>query len=100
MASATIVGLATFGSLVATRVFENPKTANSWGFAMTFGGVMIVIVYQSYLMYGVCCGGIDSVMFAGLFWSTVFSLTLIIIGYVVARKAWLKNEKDSSNTPG
>ena len=65
---------------------------------MMFGGAVIVIGYQSFLMYAACCGGINAVQFAGFFWVTVVFLAVISIGFSLVLNAWLKDEADPSNT--
>ena len=100
LASATIVGLATFGSLVTIRVFGKPETRGrrKAGSIAMFAGAGIVISYQSFLMYIACCGSINVEYFTGLLMLTVAALISISIGFVLILDSWLKDEKDSSST--
>ena len=93
LASATIIALATFGSLVSIRVFGNPETLKSrtWGFGMIFGGVVAVIIFQSLLMYGACCGNINATGFSCFFWWTVAGLIAIAYGSILLRDSELNN---------
>ena len=85
LASATIVALATFGSLVSIRVFGNPETLKSrtWGFGMIFGGVVAVIIFQSLLMYGACCGSISATGFSCFLLWTVAAIIAIVYGSIL-----------------
>ena len=100
LASATIVGLATFGSLMTVRVFGKPKTSNTraWGFSIMFAGMLFLIVFQSILMYVTCCSGADSVAFTILFSVTVMFLVFIAIGFFLIVGASFKDEVDSSSS--
>ena len=93
LASATIVALATFGSLVSIRVFGNPETLKSrtWGFGMVFGGVVAVIIFQSFLMYEACCGNINATGFSCFFLWTVVGLIAIAYGSILLRDSELNN---------
>ena len=98
LASATIVALATFGSLVSIRVFGNPKTLKSrtWGFGMIFSGVLLVLISQSALMYGACCGSISATGFSCFFRWTVVGLIAIAYGSILILDSELN---DLSNIP-
>lgn len=88
---ATIVGLATFGSLVTVRVLGKPKTRRTrkLGSVLMFGGAVIVISYQSFLMYSACCSSISAWQFGNLFLLTVAVLVAITIGFVLdSGRAW------------
>ena len=102
LASATIVGLATFGSLVTIRALGKPKTrrARKWGSVLMFGGAISVVIYQSSLMYGACCGSVNAIQFTGSVLLTVGAMITISLGFVLVMDAWLKDEEDPSNTPG
>ena len=64
LASATIVGLATFGSLLSVRVLGSPKTLKprKRGFFIISIGVGMTIGFQSILMHKACCGSISAVL--------------------------------------
>ena len=96
LASATIIGLATFGSLVTVRILGDPITLKlrTQGFFMMYVGVIVVIICQSFLMYGACCGNISVIGFIGYFGVTVVALLSITIGAAQILALWLK---DSSN---
>ena len=96
LASATIIGLATFGSLVSVRVLGDPITLKlrTQGFFMMYIGVIVVIICQFFLMYGACCGNISMIGFIGYFGVTVAALLSITIGAAQILALWLK---DSSN---
>ena len=97
LASATIVGLATFGSLVTIRILGTPKTreARKWGAVMMFSGVVGVIGYQSFLMYIACCSSINASQFAGFLWLTVGVLVSIALGSGLIMDSWFKDEENS-----
>ena len=97
LASATIIALATFGSLVTVRFLGYSKTLKTrgHGIILMFGGVIVVIVCQSILMYGACCGSINTMGFVGLFGATAVSLVSITIGFAMILESGLKD----SSTP-
>ncbi len=99
LASATIVGFATFGSFVAVRVLGNPKTHGhrKLGSSMMFGGAAIVIIYHSFFMYIACCGSINAEQFTSLIWITITTLIAIASGSILILNSWLKDEEDSSS---
>ena len=100
LGSATIISLATFGSLVTVRVLGSPKTLEPrmLGFVTMFGGVIAVIIIQSIIMYGACCGSMSTIGFAGLFFATAVALASIIIGFAMILESWFKDEKGSAKS--
>ena len=99
LASATIVGLATFGSLLSVRVLGSPKTLKprKRGFFIISIGVGMTIGFQSILMHKACCGSISAVLFDCLFLATVVALVLIACGFSLIRDSWFKDGTDSSS---
>ena len=100
LASATIISLATFGSLVTVRVIGSPKTLKPRmrGFVTMFSGVLVVIIIQSILMYSACCGSMSTIGLGGLFFATVLALTSIIIGFAMIMESWFKEEKEPAKS--
>ena len=98
LASATIIGLATFGSLVTVRAIGKPETRESrkWGLILMYGGVLVVISYHSFFMYNACCGGINVMQFGGLFVTTVVALISIAFGSVLFLDVGLNDESPST----
>ena len=98
LASATIVGLATFGSLVTVRVIGRPKThkPRKHGVILMYGGTIVVINYHSLFMYSACCSGINEAQFIILFITTVAALVAIAFGSVLMLDSRLNEEKDPS----
>ena len=99
LASATIVGLATFGSLLSVRVLGSPKTLKprKRGFFIISIGVGMTIGFQSILMHKACCGSISAVLFECLLFATVVALVLIACGFSLIRDSWFKDGTDSSS---
>ena len=97
LASATIVSLATFGSLVTIRILGTPKTreARKWGAVIVFSGVVGVIGYQSLLMYSACCSTINASQFAGFLWLTAAVLALIAFGCGLIMDSGFRDEERS-----
>ena len=125
LASATIIALATFGSLVTIRVLGKPKipklrihkpkiskprihklrihkpkisTLKNWGLGLTSGGSGSVILSQSFLMYGACCDNINMTMFIGFFVMTMVALLVVAFGFALIRDSEPTNEEDPSST--
>ena len=100
LASATIVSLATFGSLVTIRILGTPKTraARKWGAVVVFSGVGGVIFYQLFLMHIACCSTINASQFAGFLWLTAAALMSIALGCGLIIDSGFRDEEDPSST--
>ena len=100
LASATIVGLATFGSLVSIRIIGKPKTHGhrTLGLILMYTGAITVIGYHSFFMYNACCGNINVMQFIGLFVITVLSLGLVAFGSLLILDSGSTEEKKPSST--
>ena len=115
LASATIIALATFGSLVTIRVLGNPKILKpkapnpkilkpkasklrNRGFVLISGGIGSVIISQSGLMYFACCGSMNGLLFSSFFLLTVAALLFVTVGFAMIRDSESTNEEDLSST--
>ena len=100
LASATIVSLATFGSLVTIRILGTSKTreARKWGAVVVFSGVGGVIFYQFFLMHVACCSTINASQFAGFLWLTAAVLMSIALGCGLIIDSGFRDEEDPSST--
>ena len=93
LASATIVGLATFGSLVSVRIIGKPKTHGhrTLGLILMYTGAITVTGYHSFIMYNACCGSINVAPFIVLFVMTVLGLGLVAFGSLLILDSELTN---------
>ena len=90
LASATILALATFGSLLAVVVSGRPETHKSkrQGVSMMFAGVGAVIILQFLIMYGACCSNFDAGYFFILLLFTVVALAIVASGFALLLDSW------------
>ena len=100
LASATIVGLATFGSLVSVRIISKPKThgRRTLGLVLMYTGALTVIGYHSYFMYSACCGSTNVMLFVSLFVLTVLGLVFVAFGSFLILDSELTGEKKPPST--
>ena len=100
LASATIIGLATFGSLVSVRIIGKPRTHGhrTLGLVLMYTGALTVIGYHSYFMYSACCGNTNVMLFVGLFVLTVVGLILVAFGSFLILDSGLTGDKKPPST--
>ena len=101
LASATIIALATFGSMVTIRVLGKPQTRKfrEQGIVMMSGGIGAAITVQSLLMYGACCGSMDKTLLSIFLVMATTTIIFVIIGFARILDSWLTDEKDPSKAP-
>lgn len=85
MSGATIISLATFGSILGIRIKPDHKTSKtqSRGFNYIFGGITAVIVLQGILMILACCVGLNSGFLIGVLILTCVALLAIVAGIAI-----------------
>ena len=86
---ATLIGLATFGSVIGARaVTGGDKKREGVGALMMLGGSIGVMVMQGVLMMNVCCIGLYAQTLYSCVLATVVYSALIIIGFslIVSRQ--------------
>ena len=93
LASATIIGLSTFGSLLAVRISGKPETLKhrKQAFGMISAGVGAVILLQFFIMYGACCSNFDAGHFFLLLLFTVAALVIVASGFARVIDSWFKD---------
>ena len=90
LASATILALATFGSVLAVVVSGRPEThkPKRQGASMMFAGVGAVIILQFLIMYGACCSNFDAGYFFILLLFTATALAIVASGFALLLDSW------------
>lgn len=82
LGGATLIGLATFGSVIGIRIIAGKDVKNErLGAALMLSGVVVVIIAQGALMLYACCWGVSSATFYLLIPLTVICSTLIIVAF-------------------
>ena len=92
MGGATLIGLATFGSVIGSKIITGERVKNEILFAaLMLSSVAIVIVAQGSLMLYACCWGVNSAVFYLSITLTIVGSILIIaiFGHIV--ETWLKS---------
>ena len=86
MSGATIISLATFGSILGIRIKTDHETSKtrSKGVKCIFGGITAVIILQGSLMITACCTGLDSNVLFGFLILTCLALVFIVAGIALA----------------
>ena len=93
LASATILALATFGSVLAVVVSGRPEIhkPKGQGASMMFAGVGAVIILQFLIMYGACCSNFDAGYFFILLLFTAVALVIVVGGFARVIDSLLKD---------
>lgn len=100
-ASATILGLASLGSLIGIRLSSDLKQAETQraGVAMVASCIILVITIQVLSMMHACCYELKSSTYMGYLVTTGISCIAIMCGYTVVVSAQAKeSEYDSERT--
>lgn len=87
-ASATIIGLAVFGSLLAIRFGSQKSWERKIGTILIFFGIMMVVIIHAVFMLRACCGSLDAESFRWMItWTVVALLSMIVSGVVLITDA-------------
>ena len=81
--AATIIGLATFGSVLGlrfSRIHERHGTVEV-GTAIILGAIVLLIFVQGNLMFSACCGNLSPDTFAFMLALSITSLIVAIFGF-------------------
>ena len=101
LGGATLIGLATFGSVIGTRLIKGSNDAQEKrGVVLMFAGLAGLITAQGILMFFACCWRVNTGAF--YVWHTitlVFAIiTVLGLGYIV--EALFRSSSSKSHAPG
>ena len=101
LSGATLIGLATFGSVIGTRIIKGSKDAQERrGAVMMAVGPAGVIVAQGFLMFFACCWVYDTGVFYVLHTLTLVFAIMIIFGFGLIVDALFRKFDSKSQKPG
>lgn len=101
VSSATLIGLATFGSVLGIKLVKGLKAQkrNYMGIGIISVSVMMVIILQWFIMLQACCMDFDSLSFVIWQVGTLGYLMGIIAGFAFILESSLNLESEDSATP-
>ena len=90
-ATATILGLVGFGSIIGIRFSTNKEQfgIQKGGLLLVGGCNVLVILLQTLTMIGVCCAGLPMIVYGLYVMLTGITLMGMVFGYVMMAKAQL-----------
>lgn len=82
LGAATLIGLATFGSLIGARIVTGSASKKEErGIRFMVGGATAVIMTQGFAMTYACCWDVNSMVLYALVWITIVSSAVTILGF-------------------
>lgn len=84
-ATATILALVSFGSVLGVRLSTNRHAAGlqQGGLILVFGGSFLVIIIQVLVLGGLCCGSLSTIQYLAYITLTGLALIEMVGGYAV-----------------
>ena len=99
---ATLIGLATFGSVVGAKVITGKNEKIEYpGAILMIGGAIGVILTQGFVMLHACCGDMDQTALCTFIAVTIVSSFLIVCGfaYIVGELFRLSSKNQDGEQP-
>ena len=97
-ASATILALTSFGSILGVRISKDRVTVQTQakGFIFILGGAVAITITQALIMGATCCNELHSVAYLTLLAVTALYLICMIVGYAIVIRAYIDETQRKS----